>query len=141
MLTDPSSEPVLLSVSGLSGDAGGRGLAGTLGCGLLIEDSPNGQGLICFRHALAARAVYERCPPGSAVSCTPAQAVCSRMWSRPGRWPRLARHFREAAQPKWCEYAEQAVGLALASGDEITAAALLHDLVVRAGLSAQSWPG
>ena len=62
VLTDPSSEPVLLSVSGLSGDAGGRGLAGTLGCGLLIEDFPNGQGLICFRHALAARAVYEAMP-------------------------------------------------------------------------------
>src|SRR5260370_20429044 len=47
----------------------------------------------------------------------------------------LARHFREANETnEWCRYAEQAADLALASGDEVTACVLLHDLVTGAGL-------
>ena len=44
--------------------------------------------------------------------------------------PRLARHFREAGETaRWSRYAEQAADLALASGDETTAAVLLRDLM------------
>jgi DNA-binding CsgD family transcriptional regulator/tetratricopeptide (TPR) repeat protein len=50
---------------------------------------------------------------------------------------RLARHFREAGDTgRWCRYAEQAAEEALASGDEATALALLHDLVTGARLPA-----
>ena len=48
---------------------------------------------------------------------------------------RLAHHYRVAgAAAKWARYAEQAADLALASGDEATAVALLCDLIVDGGL-------
>jgi hypothetical protein len=65
-------------------------------------------------HARAARVLEGRCPPPVA---------------------QLARHFREAGDAgKWCQYAEQAADAALAAGDDSTAAVLLHDLLVHAGL-------
>ncbi len=137
VLAEPEPEPVLVAVAGLSGDEAGRGMAGAVGCGLLADDEPNGQGLISFRHALAARAVYEAMPARLRRQMH-LRAAGALEGLSPAPVPRLARHFREAgATADWVRYAEQAADLALASGDEATAATLLHDLVLRAGLPAQ----
>ena len=134
VLAGPSAEPVLLSASGLSAGEAGRGLAGALGCGLLREDQPNGQGLIWFRHALAARAVYEAIP---ARQRRELHLRAGRALERVSPPPvaQLARHSREAGQTAdWVRYAEQAADLALASGDDATAARLLHDIATHASL-------
>lgn len=137
VLSDPSPEPVLLAVSGLPGDAGGRGLPAALGCGLLEEDiRPNGRGLISFRHALAARAIYDAIP---ARQRRELHLRAGRVLEDQSPLPtaQLTRHFREAGQTKeWCQYAEQAADLAMTVGDHPAAAALLHDLVTNAGLPA-----
>jgi hypothetical protein len=49
----------------------------------------------------------------------------------------LTRHYREAGDlAKWSGYAEQAIDLSLAAGDESTAATLILDLPAEAGLPA-----
>ena len=132
VLGEPAAEPVLTAVAG---DGTRDGVCEALGCGLLTENFPNGQGLV-FRHALAARAVYEAIPAplrrelhlraGRALEAVPPLPLA-----------RLARHFREAGDAAaWCRYGEQAADLALAAGDHGTAGSLLHDLVANAGLSA-----
>ena len=133
VLAEPATEPVLMAVAGLAGDEARASLCEALSCGLLTEIS--GGQVLAFRHALAARAVYEAAPgplrremhhrAGRALqgipSVTPVQ---------------LARHFREAGDVNlWCRHGEQAADLALASGDQNAAAALLCDLITAAALS------
>jgi tetratricopeptide (TPR) repeat protein len=135
VLGGPASEEVLAAVSGLAAGQARGGLAEASGCGLLTEEiSPDGCALTGFRHALAARAVYEQIPASQRrdLHLRAGRAL-------EGQSPRpaalLARHYREARQTdKWCQYAEQAADLALAAGDSKTAAALLHDLLARAAL-------
>jgi DNA-binding CsgD family transcriptional regulator/tetratricopeptide (TPR) repeat protein len=129
VLTDPGGEPVLSAVTGVPSSRVRSGLAGALGCGLLHEDS---RGLVSFRHVLAARAIYEAIPvPQRQEMHLRAGRALERLSPLPVA--SLARHFREAGQAsEWCRYAEQAADLALASGDEATAATLLHDLVTNA---------
>src|SRR5487761_1127918 len=135
VLGEPAGEPVMTAVAGLTGEGAGIGLCDALACGLIIENFPNGQGLV-FRHALAARAIYEAIPAplrremhlraGRALEAVPALPPA-----------RLARHFREAGESAaWCRYGEQAADLALAAGDHNAAASMLHDLVANAGLAA-----
>jgi DNA-binding CsgD family transcriptional regulator/tetratricopeptide (TPR) repeat protein len=150
VLGGPAGAQVLAAVSELPAADAGAGLAEALGCGLLTEEhGPDGEPLIAFRHALAARAVYEQTPPSRrrelhlrAGEALEAQAAPARSGNaRPGETPPsaspftalLARHFREARQTaKWCQYGEQAADLALAAGDSKTAATLLHDLLLGA---------
>ncbi len=135
VLTDPGPEGTLAVIAGLPAQRVRAGLAEALGSGLLAEHD---RGLLAFRHVLAGRAVYEAIPGPDrrALHLRAGHALedCS-----PLPVTRLARHFREASETSsWCRYAEQAADLALASGDEAAAAALLHDLVVNAGLPAGS---
>jgi DNA-binding CsgD family transcriptional regulator/tetratricopeptide (TPR) repeat protein len=135
VLGEPAAEPVLTGVAGLDGEAAQSGLCEALDCGLLIENVLNGPGLE-FRHALAARAVYEAIPAPlrRAMHLRAGLALAERP---PLPVARLARHFREAGDTAaWYEYGEQAADLALAAGDHNAAAALLHDLVANAGLEA-----
>jgi len=135
VLDGPADEATLRAVAGLPAARLGPALAEVLRCGLLVEDD---RGMVSFRHLLAARAVSE------------AMAVSERrvLHRRAGhtlerRSPQpiaqLARHYREAGQPgKWCRYAEQTADLALATGDEATASALLLDLLTGADLPADA---
>ena len=136
---DPVSETVLLSVSGLPVEQAARGLAAAVGCGLLTEDSmPNGQWLISFRHALAAGAVYEAM---SARLRRQMHLCVARALEELSPQPvaPLAHHFRESGNTiQWCRYAEQAADLALACGDDATAAVLLHDLLAHGGMPAKA---
>ncbi|HEY3957267.1 MAG TPA: AAA family ATPase [Streptosporangiaceae bacterium] len=133
VLAGPAAEPALRAVSGLSPREARVGLADAVGCGLLESD---GRGLVSFRHVLAARAVYQAIPVQARQdmhlrACQALEGVS------PPPVATLASHYRVAGQTAdWCRCAEQAADLALASGDEVTAATLLHDLVTNADLPA-----
>jgi DNA-binding CsgD family transcriptional regulator len=137
VLSEAAPEPIVMTMAGLNGESARTGLRQALGCGLITENFLNGQGL-AFRHALAARAVYEAIPyplrrelhqrAGQALQSVPVPSPA-----------RLTRHFREAGDTaNWARYADQAADLALAAGDYKTAAATLHDLIANAGLTAQA---
>ena len=133
VLTDPAGESVLTAVTGLAADDARFGLAGALGSGLLHEDE---RGLLRFGHVLACRAVYEAilAPERRRLHLRAARVLEG---LSPLPVAQLARHFREAGMSQdWSRYAEQAADLALAAGDDKTAATLLHDLVVNAVLPA-----
>jgi len=136
VLAEPAAEPVLIAVSGIPASRVRAGLSDALTSGLLTENFLNGQGLVSFRHVLAARAIYEVVPgPGRREMHLRAAQVLEN--ASPLPVAQLVRHFREAgATGDWCRYGEQAADLALAAGDDNTAAVLLHDLIVNAGLAA-----
>lgn len=131
VLAGQADEALLSTVGALSAGQARAGLAETLRSGLLREDA---RGLVSFRHALVGQAVYDAItgPDRRELHLRAGQALECRC---PPPTARLARHFREAGEiVRWSKYAEEAADLALASGDEITAQNLLHDLVVNAGL-------
>jgi DNA-binding CsgD family transcriptional regulator len=133
VLAEPATEAVLTEVSGLAPDRARTALASALGAGLLTETAPD---LATFRHMLAARAIDQAIPaPQRRALHLRAARALERQSPRPTG--QLARHCREAGDTaKWCRYGEQEADLALASGDEKTAAWLLHDLVTGASLAA-----
>ena len=129
VLMEPAGDATLASVTGLAGDQVLAGLSAALGSGLLRTSQ---RGLISFRHVLAARAMYDAIPipERRAMHLRAGQAL----EAAPVGLTQLARHFREAGETrKWCEYAERAADLAVASGDEATAMALLDDLMADGG--------
>jgi DNA-binding CsgD family transcriptional regulator len=135
VINGPASEATLRAVAGLAAGRANAGLCEALGGGLIDDD---GRGQVTFRHVLACQAVYDTIP-------APRRRLLHRRAGRalesltPQPVAELADHFRQAGeQDEWCRYGEQAVGLALASGDEATAGAWLHDLIVNAGLPAAS---
>jgi DNA-binding CsgD family transcriptional regulator/tetratricopeptide (TPR) repeat protein len=134
VLGEPTVEPVLVVVVGLAHGEVRAGLGEALGSGLLVENrSPHGQ-TVAFRHALAARAVYDAIPPPLRrdMHQRAGQALQD---SGPVSLAGLAHHFREAGDSGlWSEYGERAADAALAAGDHRTAAVVLNDLVVHAGL-------
>jgi DNA-binding CsgD family transcriptional regulator len=133
VLAEPAGERVLAAVAGMHAGPARAGLSEALGCGLLTEDA---RGLVSFRHALAARAVYEAIPgPDRRAAHLRAGEVLTGQLPHPVA--SLARHFREGGDTQlWLRYGEQAAGVAADAGDEATAAVLLHDLVTAAGLPA-----
>jgi DNA-binding CsgD family transcriptional regulator/tetratricopeptide (TPR) repeat protein len=135
VVAEPAGEQVLAAVAGMDLGRARAGLSEVLGCGLLAEDT---RGLMGFRHALAARAVYEATPGPDrrAAHLRAGQALADQV---PPPVAALARHFREGEDTGlWLRYAEEAASLATAAGDDATAATLLHDLITAAGLSART---
>ncbi len=132
VLADPASEAVLAGVARVS-PSRMPGLAEALDSGLLQETSP---GVVGWRHVLACQATYEAIPVPARrrLHLRAARALQARA---PVLLAALARHFGEAGEMReWCRYTERAADLALASGDDKTAAALLHDLLTHAALPA-----
>ncbi|MET8327336.1 AAA family ATPase [Streptomyces sp. NPDC005181] len=167
VLSDPADERTLGTVSGLTGVGSGEeaGLGDRTGrpagsaiapawgsgaatvvesavsdavrSGLLVEDG-SGSGRIAFRHTLAARTVYDRAS-ASERRAAHRRAAALLETARPRPVGRLARHFRQAGEvARWCEYAEQAADIALASGDHVTALAFLHELITEPELPAEA---
>ncbi|WP_329363288.1 helix-turn-helix transcriptional regulator [Streptomyces sp. NBC_01483] len=167
VLSDPADERTLGAVSGLTdveqgqeadlkgrtGRPAGAGGTSALGpaaapvvesavsdavrSGLLVEDG-SGSGRIAFRHALAARTVYDRAS-ASERRAAHRRAAALLETTRPRPVGRLARHFRQAGEiARWCQYAEQAADIALASGDHLTALTFLHELITEPGLPAEA---
>jgi DNA-binding CsgD family transcriptional regulator len=135
VLAEPSDDTAIAAVAGISASRARAGLAAGLASRLLTAGPQN---LVQFRHVLACQAVYEA-TPGPELRMLHLQAGLTLEDAFPPPLVRLARHFREAGERvKWCQYGEQAADLALASGDEATAAVLLHDLATSAGLPASA---
>lgn len=135
VLTYPADEATLIAVSGLPAAGGRTGLADALRSGLLAE---NDRGQLSFRHMLASRAVYEAIPaPERRMMHLRAGRALETHVPQPV--PRLAGHFRQGGEiGKWCQYAEHAADLAIASGDITTAIALLRDMLAHAQLDVSS---
>lgn len=126
ILAEPTDETLLTVVAGLDAPAATRGVAAALGSGLLREA---GNGWLAFRHVLDALAI------GAAIPASERWALHRRaadglLRQEPQPVVRLAHHFHEAGEiEQWSHYAEAAADLALDSGDERTAVALLHELL------------
>ena len=131
VLTDATDEATLAAVSDLSAGLVRAGLGDALAAGMLQRTERH---QVMFRHVLTGRSVYEAIPdPDRRLLHLRTGQVLEQRSNPP--LAALARHFREAADTeRWCRYAEQAADLALKSGDEATAVALLHDVAVRAEL-------
>lgn len=132
ILAEPARPDILATVSGMPAGRAAAGLAAALRSGLLSQDDRQ---LVSFRHALAARAVYDTIPGTERRLLHLAAAhVLEELSPRPVA--ELARHFREAGEiAKWRRYGEESAERAIAAGDEATAAVLLCDLIGHAGLS------
>ncbi|MFG2375286.1 helix-turn-helix transcriptional regulator [Streptomyces sp. NPDC048504] len=135
VLAEPVGPAVLATVSGLPNNVVGQAVDAAVRSGLLGEDRA---GRVTFRHALAARAVYDMTPApdrralhreaGRALRAVTPQPVA-----------RLAHHYREAGDTgRWRQYAERTADLALASGDHRTAVGLLHELLTESDPPAAS---
>lgn len=129
VLADPTHETLLLDVSTLEGDVRLAGLSEALASGLLAQDEGR---VVSFRHALAARAVYDDLLESERRTL---HAAAGRVLEAAGaaQPARLAGHFRAAGDAaSWTRAAEQAADLALASGDQVTAFSLIRDLMLHA---------
>lgn len=130
---EPVSEPAVAAICELDTERVVAGLSESLTSGLLAEA---GNGLIWFRHALAALAVYESVPGPRRRLEHRRAAKALKLLTPPPSATALARHFRAAGAPEgWRRYAEQAAELAMRAGDQAGAAAVLYELVTR-----QRWP-
>ncbi|UMG92877.1 AAA family ATPase [Nocardioides sp. TF02-7] len=131
---EPLPEPSLRHLSGLAQEDFEAGLAECVDHALLSR-GPGRR--VSFRHVLAGRAVYEATP----------ELERRRLHRRTGQLletesppplARLAAHFRLAGDDdRWQRYADRAVDVALETGDEATAGALLHQLVQGSTMSAE----
>jgi DNA-binding CsgD family transcriptional regulator/tetratricopeptide (TPR) repeat protein len=134
VLGQAADEAELAAVAGISPERTVAAVVTALDCGLLGED---GGGGFRFRHVLAAQAVHEAIPAPLRSRMHLRAAQVLEALPRPPA-VRLARHFRAAGQTdEWCRYAEQAADLALASGDDPAAAALLYEVITAGGLPPQ----
>ncbi|MFC7584986.1 hypothetical protein ACFQYP_15525 [Nonomuraea antimicrobica] len=96
-----------------------------LGSGLLAESD----GLVGFRHVLAAQAVHEAIPLGRRQALH-ADAADTVRRLRPVPLGRLAHHLRQAGRAgQWAEAAVEAADQAVRLGDDAEAARLLEDVL------------
>ncbi|MFF0880614.1 MULTISPECIES: helix-turn-helix transcriptional regulator [Micromonospora] len=123
---DPIAERLLLSISTLAPTDFNAGLAEAAAHRLLHQRDGR---RVSFRHVLAGRAIYDAvAEPERRVLHERAGHVLESVVPRP--LAQLANHFRLAGDgEKWCRYAQLSVDVALETGDETTAGALLHDLL------------
>lgn len=95
VLAVPAGEDLLAAVAGLPPARMRSGLSQSLGCRLLTENFPYGPGPVCFRHVMAARAIYESIPaPRRRELHQRAGHALEHVSPLP--LAQLARHFREA---------------------------------------------
>ncbi|QRP43357.1 AAA family ATPase [Amycolatopsis sp. FDAARGOS 1241] len=126
VLSTPATEDDVTEVGGLPAERAGRAIDEAARSGLLADDD---RGRLAFRHLLAAKAVYDGIGGRERreLHRRSGRALAAR---DPAPVAVLAHHFREAGETaKWCEYAERAADLALASGDHHTAVSFLHGLL------------
>lgn len=135
VLAEPVGPAILATVSGLPDNVAGSAVDAAVRSGLLGEDRA---GRVSFRHALAARAVYDMTPAPDRRALHRGAGRSLRALT-PQPVARLAHHYREAGDTgQWREYAELTADLALASGDHRTAVGLLHELLTGSGPPAAS---
>ncbi|MGW4489996.1 ATP-binding protein [Amycolatopsis sp. NPDC004368] len=126
VLATAAAEPDVVEVCGLPPERAGTAIDAAVRSGLLVEDD---RGRLGFRHVLAAKAVYDGIGGRERRELHRRSGKALSAWD-PAPVAVLAHHFREAGETrKWCEYAERAADLALASGDHHTAVSFLHGLL------------
>ncbi|MEV6898637.1 AAA family ATPase [Amycolatopsis sp. NPDC051372] len=131
VLATPAAEPDVVEVCGLPAERAGTAIDEAARSGLLVEDE---RGRLGFRHLLAAKAVYDGMGGRERRELHRRSGKALSAWD-PAPVAVLAHHFREAGETeKWCEYAERAADLALASGDHHTAVSFLHGLLASPAL-------
>lgn len=134
VVADPIAEHLLVQISELPPAEFSAGLAEAVAHRLLHQ---RGDLRVAFRHMLAGRAIYDAIP----------ERDRRRLHERAGRvletvTPRplaqLAKHFRHAGDGRrWARYAELSADVALETGDETTAGALLHDVLTNGDVPAE----
>ncbi|MEV6507735.1 AAA family ATPase [Streptomyces sp. NPDC051642] len=135
VLAEPVGPAVLATVSGLPNNVVGQAVDAAVRSGLLGQDRV---GRVRFRHALAARAVYDMTPAPDRRALHRAAGRSLRAVT-PQPVARLTHHYREAGDTgRWRQYAERTADLALASGDHRTAVGLLHELLTESDPPAAS---
>lgn len=127
VLANPVGEDLVRKAAGLPSARARNGLTEALGTGLLME---KGTALYAFRHALAARAVYEEIP-GPERGWLHLQAARALETSNaPFPLAEIAHHFKEADRPRqWTRYAEAAAKSAHSAGDDASAVQLLEEIL------------
>ncbi len=134
VLSGPADGPTLAAVAALPAERAAVAVEEAVRSGLVGEDAA---GRAAFRHALAARAVYDRAP-GAERRAAHRRAGDVLEGERPTPLGRLAHHFRAAGETgRWRGYAERATDLALASGDHLSAVTLLHQLITEPACPAE----
>ena len=134
VLGEPVRDTTLVDVTDLPPDRARDGLGIAVSSGLVDEDA---RSFVSFRHTLAGRAVYEAIPASQRRALHLRAGDALRQVSPPPLI-RLAHHYRRAGDvSNWSRYGEEAADLALASGDDLTAAALLYDLLTAVELPAE----
>ncbi|GAB2922585.1 LuxR family transcriptional regulator [Micromonospora polyrhachis] len=134
VVADPIAERLLLQVSELSPAEFDAGLAEAVAHRLLHQRD----GIrVSFRHVLAGRAIYDAIPERERRALHErAGQVLETVVPRP--LAQLANHFRLAGDgEKWGRYAELSANVALETGDEATAGALLHDVLTNGHVPAE----
>ncbi|MGQ0521926.1 MAG: LuxR C-terminal-related transcriptional regulator [Actinomycetota bacterium] len=132
VLGQAGDEQLLAAVAGMPPARSARALATALEAALL-QEQPGGR--YGFRHALATDAVYGAIPAPARRRLHRQAAAAIEGRGDPASIAQLARHSKEAAQPrKWVRHASAAAGHAAALGDHAAAAAFLLDALDAPGL-------
>lgn len=127
VIARPAGEALLRKVAGLAPLRGAQGLSEALS-GALVEG--DGNSLYGFRHALAARAVYEEIPGPERQRLHLRAAQALEALPQPLPFAELAHHFKRGGRPaKWLRYAEAAGDLASSAGDDRRAAELFQEIL------------
>ncbi|MFG2101033.1 ATP-binding protein [Micromonospora echinaurantiaca] len=134
VVADPIAEQMLSQISELPPAEFAAGLAEAIAHRLLHH---RGHLRVSFRHVLAGRAIYDAIPERERRTLHErAGRVLETVTPRP--LAQLARHFRHAGDGKrWGRYAELSADVALETGDETTAGALLHDVLTNGDVPAE----
>lgn len=126
VLSDSVDVDTIIAVSDLTMKSARAAVAEAVSSGLLGEDD---DGLVAFRHVLAAKAMYD------ALSALDKRSLHLRAGRalenvRPQPVARLVSHFRRANDAgNWALYGELAAEMAISAGDDATGVILLTDLV------------
>lgn len=134
VLEVPSPDEVLLAVAALERRAGASAIREAVDAGLLSD----ADGVIVFRHVLAAEAVYEGLP--GVLRRELHRLAADRLATlEPCPLGQLAHHLKLARRiVGWVRIAEQAAGQAIRAGNDADAARLLQELLSEAPLDTQA---
>lgn len=134
VLEVPSPDEVLLAVAALERRAGASAIREAVDAGLLSD----ADGVIVFRHVLAAEAVYEGLP--GVLRRELHRLAADRLATlEPCPLGQLAHHLKLARRiVGWVRIAEQAAGQAIRAGNDADAARLLRELLSEAPLDTQA---
>lgn len=127
VVAEPVAERHLIQISGLAPEEFEAGVAEAMAHRLLHQRDRQ---RLSFRHVLAGRAVYDAIPEREKRTLHERAGLALETLA-PLPLAQLANHFRHAGDgERWRKYAGLTVDVAVQTGDEATAGAVLYDLVI-----------